>query len=139
MAFPQQTFLSTYFGFGTVFFEAALQPNVTFEECGVINDWNGGTISATQFATNCQTVITYEKTHGDVILVTPNPSAVSTHNRAYQNAFIQEMYNLATTNNIPLIDLWNRAPTWEQLNTYGEEFNTLHPNGLGDYILPMRL
>lgn len=128
--YASNDFVSTYFGFGTPSFMTALAPKVTFEECGMVNDWNGATTAA-QFLVNCQAIVNTALLSGDVILITANPTQVSTRSRAIQQSYVAAMYSIATTSHIPLIDIWSRAPTWEQLNTFGEEFDNKHPNGYG--------
>lgn len=100
-----------------------------------INDWDNS-ISVATYTANVQALITAALLTGDVILVTPTPSStVFGGTVAIQTAFVAAMYSLASTNNIPIVDLWARwqgaSGGYTIYNALGYYYDTLHPLGLG--------
>lgn len=107
---------------------ANINPDLTIINIG-INDWNAGTGVPT-YTTTLQSIITQALTKGDVLLVTPNTTNAAA-SRATQLTYVNALYSLAQTNNVPLVDLWNSFDPWATYNTAGMFFDTLHPNGDG--------
>lgn len=103
--------------------------DLTILDCG-INDWSNA-VSISTYTANMQAVIVQALTTGDVMLVTPVPSAQSVAGLAVQQPYITALYGLAQAYNLPLIDAWARFGTYEALNGLGLYSDTLHPNGVG--------
>ncbi|HEY5695594.1 MAG TPA: GDSL-type esterase/lipase family protein [Candidatus Saccharimonadales bacterium] len=99
-------------------------PNVTFIDLG-INDLAGAVTTAT-YKANLQTLITAYAALGDVFLVIGNPTQ-SGDRSAYNAA----CYQLADSNDIPLIDLMERLGTWASMNVQGLAADASHPNAAG--------
>lgn len=106
-----------------------LAPDLTILNCG-INEWLTGSSVAT-YTTNTQAIITECRLSGDVIIVTPNPTASSTTPVATQQPFINAMYALAISNNIPLVDVWSRLSPQANYTSLYWTGNALHPNMKG--------
>ena len=98
--------------------------------CLGINDWCLG-VSQSSFITNMQALITKALTTGDVILVSPAPSSTGSATLANQESLVQAMYDLAASNNIPLIDNFARFQSYTVSNGLGLMGQALHPNQLG--------
>lgn len=109
----------------------SLAPNLTIINVG-INDWNALTDLNT-WTSQYQTLINTALTVGDVMLVTPVPSAISATPLSTQYLYVQKINDLARLNNLPLVDLWTRFTSYEIQNPLGMYFDTLHPNGPGYY------
>lgn len=127
-------FIDSFFWDVTKVLQNNIQPDLMILNLG-INDWNGGnTGTPTQlasFQTAMQVIITAGLVHGDVIIMTPAPTEASTQTLAIQQKYINVMYSLAASNNIPLIDMWARFVSWEVSNPLGFYFNFAHPSGSG--------
>jgi lysophospholipase L1-like esterase len=100
-----------------------------------INDWVNSESLAT-FQSTLQGLVTQCLTTGNVILVTPPPSSVSNGApQASQQAFINVILAIATSNNVPVIDNWNRwGPQANNLTMYAQSGagpGNLHPNMIG--------
>lgn len=105
-------------------------PDLTIIELD-INDWNNSVVLATNLA-NLQALITAGKVSGDVVLVSPNPSNTSGFAaQATQLTYIQNLYTLAATNNVPLVDNFSRLVSYAVSNPLALYFDSLHPNGAG--------
>lgn len=118
---------STVFGYAAAML--FMSPDLVIINIG-INDWTPGTALAT-YQANIQTLITQAQAGGaDVVLCTPNPTG-GTATAATQLPYVNVLYSLAVSNNILLVDLWNRFGTYTLSNTNGMMFDTLHPNGTG--------
>jgi len=108
-------------------------PDVVLIDLG-INNWQGAnSTSVAVFTTNLQAMITAWKATSDVILTPGPPSSISVVALATQQQYITAMYQLAITNQIPIIDLFDRWGSYERANIapflfYG---HILHPNGPG--------
>lgn len=102
--------------------------------CTGINDWDNG-ISLATYTANIQYMITQAKLSGDVILVSPvptNPAAGGAAPIATQLTYIAALQTIATSNNIPLVDVYNRWVSYavsQPLGYYGDTFT--HPIGAG--------
>jgi lysophospholipase L1-like esterase len=115
---------------GSVLAAGTLAPDVTVINVG-INDWNGGT-SLSTFQSSMQTLITRVQTTGDAVLMTPNPSSTSGFaSAATQQSFINVLYGLAQSNNIPLVDQFSRVVSYANASGLGLDYDALHPNGAG--------
>ena len=99
-------------------------PNLSFLMLG-INDLNTGVTSST-YKANMQTLITTLKASGDLVLVTPVPGS-----GLDLTAYLQALYELADSNDVPLIDLVDRWKDQPTMNGYGLYYDTLHPNAGG--------
>ncbi|WP_426041494.1 SGNH/GDSL hydrolase family protein [Brevundimonas sp. TWP2-3-4b1] len=85
--------------------------------CLAINDANAGTSLAT-FIANTQALITKIKATGDCILVTPMQSNPATFaSLVQQQTYVDALYALADSNNVPLFDLTKHWGTYAQLVT----------------------
>lgn len=108
---------------------AFIAPSLSIISLG-INDWINSTAVAT-YSSSLQTIITNCLTSGDVILMTPFPSATSQAALATQATYVDAMRTLAYTNNIPFID--ENANLGSKVamtgNGYGSDEN--HPNYAG--------
>ena len=92
-----------------------------------INDATNGTAVAT-YKTSFQSAITLAKANGaSVILVT---SALSS--AADVTGYTQALYELADTNNIPLIDIQDRWGSFSSANAFGLYNDFKHPNAAGN-------
>ena len=114
-------------------------PKLTIYDIG-INDWDTS-VSVATYKTNVQAIITAAKTVGDIILVTPipsNPSFASIPN-ATQQLYVAALYQLAATNNVPLIDNFSRWQSYAVSNSVGFYYDSLHGNALGynDFANPI--
>lgn len=100
--------------------------------CIGINDWRAAT-STTTFTTNIQSVITEALISGDCALMTPIGSNPADTAQATQDIYVNILRSLAATNNIPLIDIYDRfLPYSANTAVYNDN---LHPNGLGYEIM----
>lgn len=105
-----------------------------------INDWNAAG-SASAYKTNIQTLITQVVANGSsIILVTPAPTnPANGATIAAQTPFIDAMYALAVTNNLPLIDNYTRFGPAASNGTMYWTGNGVHPNMIGyaDFATPI--
>ena len=99
-----------------------------------INDWISGTTPAA-FSASLQTIITNCQASGDVILMTPFPSATSQASLAAQGALVQVMLSLAATNNILVIDENYNLVSKTAMTTNGLGADVNHPNGIGTAVI----
>lgn len=110
-----------------------IAPDLSILNCG-INDWNFG-VSIATFTTQVQSIITALKAIGDVVLVAPNPSDTNVGagaSVAVQQTFVAALYALASTNNLPLFDLFNRMQgTYALDNAAGYAADNVHLNKNG--------
>jgi hypothetical protein len=109
----------------------AIAPDLILLDLG-INDWKN-TVAVSTYKSNLQTMITAYKATSDVILVTPAPSQTTSTPLATQQTFINALYELAISNNIPIIDNWSRWGSYERANASPLLYytNSLHPNANG--------
>lgn len=96
--------------------------------CLGINDWLNATPVAT-YSAAIAALIAAVRQSGDVILMTPVPTQISTKALSAQQPFIDALYALAAATSCPLIDLWGRFGTQEANSTL--YFDDRHPNGVG--------
>ncbi len=113
-------------GYSPINHIAFLAPDCTIINMG-INDWTGAT-SLTTFLSSYQALITAAAASGDVILVIPAPSQNTVLG---QQAYVNAIYALAKTNNLPVVDLFAKWTSYEVSNPLGYYANYLHPNALG--------
>lgn len=108
-------------------------PDLSIIDIG-INDWLLGT-TPTTYQTSLQNLVTQCLITGDVILVTPAPSAIATTSKAIQQSFINAMYAVAAAKNVPVIDNWARWNSQEaNLQMYAQNGagpGNVHPNMIG--------
>lgn len=109
-------------------------PDLTIVNLG-INDENTSVPAAT-FQANIQPIYDAGKVSGDVFLSmhTPTNGAGAGLQPSYEAAY----NTLASSNNAPLIDLFQRYLSYAAVNGRGWMFDTLHPNAtpyaqIGDY------
>lgn len=110
-----------------------MAPDVVLLDLG-INDWNTA-VSVATYTANMQQLITAWLVNSDVVLVTPVPSANATVALTTQVQYINALYSLAATNNIPIIDNWSRWGSAERVAAspyllYPTGY-TLHPDAWG--------
>lgn len=99
-------------------------PNCTFLDLG-INDV-GGSVPTATIKANLQTLISKFQGTGDVILLTSNP-----HQSLDFSAINQAKYELAVTNDIPLIDTMARFESYAVSNPLGLYNDAAHPSPAG--------
>jgi hypothetical protein len=99
-------------------------PDCTFLDLG-INDVGASMTTAT-IKTNLQSLITKFKATGDVILLTSNP-----HQSLDFTALNQAKYELAISNDIPLIDIHDRFTSYAVSNPLGYFNDAAHPTAAG--------
>jgi lysophospholipase L1-like esterase len=110
---------------GTQQFLQAHLPDLTII-CLGINDCLAPASVAT-YTSNIQSLITWGKTSGDVLLVTMPPTSGSPYT-TWEPLYVPALYSLAKTNGIGLFDLYNRfGATWQTSFMYDD----YHPNDLG--------
>lgn len=101
---------------------ASLKPDLAFIEGGLINDWRTSVAVATSKA-NLTTLVTTTKTNGgDVILCAPVFDSGTSGLTASQQLYVDAMYQVATEQNVGLIDYRKIAPT---------PSDTVHPTAAG--------
>lgn len=98
--------------------------------CLGINDWNNAAGPATYYA-NMDAIIQTALLSGDVILMAPNPSSNALTPLATQQQYVNQLYSLANKYSLPLIDLFARFGSYEQMNPLGYYFDNVHPNNIG--------
>jgi lysophospholipase L1-like esterase len=108
---------------------APFAPDLSLINLG-INDLGPSTPIAS-YKASLQTLITQCLTYGDVALVAFTPVSIANKDLATQGTYIDALYELGVTNNIPVIDLWRRFVSYEIMNPLGMYFDALHPNGNG--------
>jgi lysophospholipase L1-like esterase len=96
-----------------------------------INDMNDA-VSVPVFSANMQALITACKAQGDVILMTSEPEMTSNASAAIQASYQQTVFQIGTSNNIPVIDMYSR---WQQSyaleNARGMYYDSTHPSNVG--------
>jgi lysophospholipase L1-like esterase len=112
-------------GWDALYFIDAIAPDLSIIDL-TINDWNSAT-DLTTYSSNLQTLITRCKLTGNVILMTGNPSNTG----AAQSSYVAAVASLATSNSVPLIDIWTLWGSWASANSNGWMFDALHPNAAG--------
>lgn len=103
---------------------STIAPALTFVSLG-INDWVAN-VDLNTYMSNMQSIISTALETGDVIIITPPPSATSQAPQERQQAFVDSMYALAAQNNCPLLDFYTRIRTQESGNSLGFYADTLH-------------
>lgn len=110
---------------------ATMAPDLTVLNLGINNCRSGGTSVAT-YSADMQALITNAKTTGDVILVAPNPITSAEELTGPLSTYIAELYALAATNSVPIVDLYSRfGSSYTTANANGFMSDTLHPNAAG--------
>lgn len=106
-------------------------PDLSVIDIG-INDWLLGT-SPAAYQTSLTNLVTQCQITGDVILVTPAPTAIATTPQATQQPFITAMYAVAAAKNVPIVDNWARWGSQEaNLPMYSSNSaGNVHPNMIG--------
>ncbi len=85
----------------------------------------------TTYPTQMQSIINAARSGGaDVLLMTGNPSRVDIIADSVQQQFRQALKDIATANDLPMIDQYAKYTDWVTLNTAGWMFNANHPNEL---------
>lgn len=90
---------------------------------------------ASVYSTNMQTVINEAVTQGcTILLVNPPPNGTAGKSPA-QSAYADELYNLADTNNLPILDVQHRWVDYTTGNGQGYYFSgdVTHPTETGYY------
>jgi lysophospholipase L1-like esterase len=95
-----------------------------------INDATAGTAVAT-YKSQMQTAITSAKTNGaSVVLVTSAPSSA-----ADVTLYTKALYELADSNDLPLIDLQDLLGSYAAANALGLYNDGTHPNAAGNSVI----
>ena len=97
-----------------------------------INDWSTS-VSVSSYTNALQSLITLASVSGDVILMSPFPSALSVSTN--QAAYVTAMRGLAQTNNIKFIDENYNLVDKVTMTARGLGSDTLHPNGIGHAVI----
>lgn len=99
-----------------------------------VNDWLGA-VSVATFRANIQSIITTCKATGDVVLVSPFPSQVGGTYvgpaQSVQDQYVAALQELAISNNVPLVDVYNRFSSYSVSNANGMYGDGAHPNAIG--------
>lgn len=99
--------------------------------CCEINDMTGGggsVVDAATYKTQMQTAITNLKVNGaSVVLIAANPVQTGDF-----TAYTKALYDLADTNDLPLIDLQDRWGNYTTANARGMMGDTIHPSPAGN-------
>lgn len=108
------------------------KPDLTFINLG-INDYRSGGLGITtaQYKANIQKLIDRAKISGDVILCAPNDIDPASQGSIPSIQFNQALYELATANNVPLIDFSIVIGTYAESVSNGTQRDSLHPNQAG--------
>jgi lysophospholipase L1-like esterase len=110
-----------------------IAPDLTVISLG-INDWIAGNSQAA-FSAALQTLITSSRISGDVVLMTPFPSATSQASLASQAAYCATVKALAISNGIQCIDENANLVSKSLMTTNGLGSDANHPNGLGYAVI----
>jgi hypothetical protein len=109
-----------------------LAPVLTLIEGGIINDWRNSVAIATT-KTNLQAIIDAASISGSVVLLVPPFDAGTAGASAQQDQYVAAMYELAVSNNIPLIDVRRSWGTWAAANALGYcSDSTVHLTDVGN-------
>lgn len=106
-------------------------PDLSIIDCS-INDWNAPTTAAA-YRYYMQQAITQARVSGDVILMSGAPSNTAAASNGKMAEIVGVLYDLAQTNDIPLIDIVSRWVSWgvsNPLGFYGAG-EIVHPSGSG--------
>jgi lysophospholipase L1-like esterase len=109
-----------------------MPPDVSVLAMG-INDWLTQVALAT-YKAQVQAAITKALTTGACILEVPTPPGAASPPAIPWTSYVTQLYDLADTNDIPLIDMTHRWSDWTTSNAapmayYGGDY--LHPSGRG--------
>ncbi|QAY16082.1 hydrolase [Arthrobacter phage Elesar] len=99
--------------------------------CCEINDMTGGggsVVDAATYKTQMQTAINNLKVNGaSLVLITANPVQTGDF-----TAYTKALYDLADTNDLPLIDMQDRWGSYTTANARGMMGDTVHPSPAGN-------
>jgi hypothetical protein len=109
-------------------------PDVTFINL-TINDISGAT-NLTSYTNSLQSLITAAQLSGDCILMVGSPGSSANFTDGTAAAYINTVYSLAATNNIPVLDITQRWVSYAVANAvmpYGDNSfpPPRHPSGIG--------
>jgi lysophospholipase L1-like esterase len=109
--------------------------------CIGINDWVAGTaagtydlVTAGTVAVNTQKIIDSARLSGDVILMTPVPSKVSSYTQAAQNLILAAIRTTGALSNVPIVDLyanWGNYVAGTTAGYYLPNIDAVHPGAAG--------
>jgi len=107
----------------------AMQPDLSIIMYG-INNWLESDVST--YLIDMQRIITACLASGDVLLVVPPPSITSSASLAMQQQVASMIYQLAATNNCPVLDITSR---WVSFSNSSGLYTdaSIHPNQKGHY------
>lgn len=104
--------------------------------CLTINDWVAAT-STSAYTASMQAIITAAVSAGsDVVLMSGVPTDPATTSAAQQLTYRNIVQSLATSNNVPYLDMTAQWTSWTVANGNGWMFDAKHPNGLGYAQIP---
>jgi hypothetical protein len=103
---------------------AAIAPDLSILNC-IIND-SGTNYDKALYKSKLQTLITACAQYGSVVLRPGNPVQPRD-----MSAYLDINHQLATENNIPIIDIQAETGTWTEYNALGMMYDALHPNKNG--------
>lgn len=108
------------------------KPDLTIINLGINDYRSGGSgITVAQYKANIQKIINKAKLSGDVILCVPNNINPNNNGPIPDTQFHQALYELATTNDIPLINFAAVLGSYEESVANGTQRDNLHPNQAG--------
>lgn len=100
----------------------------------VINDWLSSA-NQTTLATNAQALITAAQISGSCIWMLSVPSGISNTPLATQQAYCKVIRDVCFSNNVPVIDCFDRYQSYEISQPLGLYSDTIHPNAPGYEIM----
>lgn len=83
------------------------------------------------FKTQVQTIVTKQLLTGDCIIAIPNPVNPAANTQAGQNDIRAALLEIATTNNLPVIDRTLEMVSYASANANSWMYDNLHPNQAG--------
>jgi lysophospholipase L1-like esterase len=110
---------------------ATYAPDLVVVDLG-INDWNQATATTeASFKASMQSIINAATGAGaDVLMIVPLPSGTA-NGIAHEDAFQTYIHDLATLNNLPILDFISLWGSYATANANGWMSDTLHPNAVG--------
>jgi hypothetical protein len=114
---------------GLLALQNVLKPDLVIFSMG-INDWVAGTDLAT-FKANVTLLLQACQVNGDVLLVTPPPSQITTTPLVQQQRYVDALIGCAAAAGVEYLDLWRRFVSYELAQPLGLMVDNLHPSGTG--------
>lgn len=113
---------------------ASLAADLTIISLNINDMLPSNGISVATMKTNLQNIITRALTTGDVLLIAENPVEVATTiSLANQTLYVNAVKELAVTNNLPLVNIFDRWVSYEYSNPLGYYAVGAYPINLHPY------